>query len=124
MAGWRTALVIMTVGAIGLFGGPFIGTMAAILAGWREMTLLRRAEMFIVVPTLIVALTAAAVFGLSPLSAGLRSGWPISVLIPCSPIAWPNAHSVCPISMPRMSVADFQLMMHHILPGTMPVLLP
>lgn len=125
VAGWRTALVIITVGAIGLLGGSLIGTMAAILGGWRELLLLRMAETFIVVPTLIVALTAAAIFGLSPLSAGLALG--LANIGPYTLLS----HSLTrrALGLPysdaarALGVSDFTLMARHILPGTMPVLL-
>lgn len=74
-AGWRTVSVMLCVSAIGFTVGTLLGTAASVLGGWREVIILRFCEFFIMVPTLIVALTAAAVFGLSPLSAGLALGF-------------------------------------------------
>lgn len=74
VGGWRTAWVILAVGSIGFTLGTFLGTVAAVLGGWRETVVLRCCEFFIMVPTLIVALTGAAIFGLSPLSVGLALG--------------------------------------------------
>lgn len=59
IAGWRTASGVLAVGAIGVIGGSLIGTAATILGGGREQVTLPAAELFIVVPTLIWALTAA-----------------------------------------------------------------
>lgn len=74
VGGWRTAVVLGCVAAIGMVGGSVFGIAAAMLGGWRGALILRTAEMFIVVPTLVVALTAAALFGLSPFTAGAALG--------------------------------------------------
>lgn len=72
--GRRTALVVFMVATIGFGAGMLFGMTAAMVGGWREEVILRCCEFFIMVPTLIVALTASAVFGLSPLSGGIALG--------------------------------------------------
>ena len=74
VGGWRTAAVLMVVSAIGFVGGTGLGTGAAILGGRWEAALLRVAEVPIILPSLVVAMAAAALFGLGPLSAGLALG--------------------------------------------------
>lgn len=74
VGGWRTAVVLGCVAAIGMVGGSVFGIAAAMLGGWRAALILRTAEMFIVVPTLVVALTATALFGLNPVTAGAALG--------------------------------------------------
>lgn len=59
--GWRTALVVLSVGTIAFTGGTLLGAGAAVLGGWQERVVLRCCEFFITVPTLIIALTAAAI---------------------------------------------------------------
>ncbi|WP_269932345.1 ABC transporter permease [Aminobacter sp. HY435] len=121
--GWRTALVILAVGLIGFFGGSILGTGAAILGGWREALILRFAEMFIVVPTLIVALTTAALFGLSPLTAGLALG-----LAGVGPQAL-LSHSLTRRVLGRtyvqaaraLGATTPRLMLRHVLPNTIPL---
>ncbi len=122
--GWRTALVIVSVGVIGFAGGATFGTGAALLGGWRETLILRGAEMFIVVPTLIVALTAAALFGLSPLSAGLALG-----LAGVGPYAL-LSHSLTKRTLglqfvqaaEALGVGRWRLMTRHVLPATLPLI--
>jgi len=122
--GWRTALVILSVGLIAFFGGATLGTSAALLGGWREIAILRAAEMFIVVPTLIVALTAAAIFGLTPLSAGLALG-----LAGVGPYAL-LSHSLTKRALglqfvqaaEALGVGRARLMTRHVLPTTLPVI--
>lgn len=123
MGGWRTACVILSVGAIGFVGGAILGTGAAILGGWRETLILRFAELFIVVPTLIVALTTAALFGLSPMTAGLALG-----------LAGVGPHALLSHSLTRrvlgrpyvhaaraLGTTTPMLMLRHVLPNTMPL---
>jgi len=74
VGGWRTAVVLACVAAIGMIGGTVFGVAAALLGDWRGALILRAGEMFIVVPTLVVALTAAALFGLNPVTAGTALG--------------------------------------------------
>lgn len=124
VAGWRTALVVLAVGTIGFAGGALIGTVAAISGGWREQALLRSVELFIVVPTLVWALTAAAVFGLSPLTAGLALG--LAGIGPYALMANSLTHRV--LGMPYVQAASAlgvrgpRLMARHILPATLPLL--
>jgi len=124
VGGWRTALVIVSVGVIGFVGGATLGTGAALLGGWRETLILRGAEMFIVVPTLIVALTAAALFGLSPFSAGLALG-----LAGIGPYAL-LTHSLTKRTLglqfvqaaEALGVGRLRLMTRHVLPSTLPLI--
>ena len=124
IAGWRTALVVLAVGAIGFAGGSLIGTLAAIVGGWQEQVILRSAETFIVVPTLIWALTAAALFGLSPLTAGIALG-----------LAGVGPYALLSNSLTRrvlgrpfvqaaraLGVAPRRLMLRHVLPNTLPLI--
>lgn len=125
VGGWRTAAVILSVGAIGLFGGAAAGTMAAILGGSIEAIVMRAAETFIVVPTLIVALVAAALFGLSPLSAGLALG--LAGLGPYALMAQTLTRTALRqpyvLAARALGVNDHALMMRHVLPATVPLLL-
>src|SRR5690606_28634463 len=120
VAGWRTALVVIAVGTIGFVGGSLIGTVAAILGGWRERLMLRAAELFIVVPTLIWALTAAAIFGLSPLTAGIALGiagvGPYALLtnsLTRRTLGLPYVHAAT-----ALGVGTPRLMARHVLPNT------
>lgn len=124
VAGWRTALVVLCVGAIGFVGGSLLGTVAAILGGWREHAILRAAETFIVVPTLVWALTAAAIFGLSPLTAGLSLG-----LAGVGPYALTaNSLTRRTLGLPyvqaarALGVSTPRLMLRHVLPNTLPLI--
>ena len=74
VGGWRTMIVILLVTGIGFAGGAALGAAAALAGGLVERLILRGVETFIVVPTLIVAMAAGAVFGLTPLTAGLAMG--------------------------------------------------
>lgn len=74
LAGGRSLLVVLIVTFIGFAGGTLVGCLAATAGGLWQAVILRGAEMFIVVPTLVWALTAAALFGLTPVTAGLALG--------------------------------------------------
>jgi peptide/nickel transport system permease protein len=123
--GWRTACVIVSVGFISFTMGTLLGTTAAVLGRWQEALILRCCEFFIMMPTLIVALTAAAVFGLSPLSAGLALG-----LAGVGPHAL-LAHSLTgrvlgqPFIMAAQSlgVSPPRMITRHLLPNTLPLML-
>jgi len=124
VAGWRTALVVLTVSAIGFAGGSLLGTGAAILGGWRERVILRCVELFIVVPTLIWALTAAAIFGLSPLTAGIALGLagvgPYALLsnsLTRRALGQPYVHAAT-----ALGVTPVRLMLRHVLPNTLPLI--
>lgn len=125
VAGWRTALVVLAVGTIGFAGGALLGTTAAVLGGWREQAILRGVEMFIVVPTLIWALTAAAIFGLSPLTAGIALG--LAGIGPYALMANSLTHRTLGLAYVHaarsLGAKRTQLMARHILPNTLPVLL-
>lgn len=124
VAAWRTGLVVAIVGAIGLVGGSALGTAAAILGGWRERLILRCAEMFIVVPTLVWALTAAALFGLSPLTAGAALG--LAGVGPYALFSSALTHRV--LGQPFVQAATalgtgrLRLVLQHVLPNTLPLI--
>ena len=71
---WRTGIVLLFVALVGFVNGTLFGNLAAILGGWSEEAILRSTQIFIIVPTLIIALSAAAIFGLSPVTGGLALG--------------------------------------------------
>jgi peptide/nickel transport system permease protein len=124
VAGWRTAIVVIAVGAVGFAGGSLLGTLAAILGGAAEQAILRFCELFIVVPTLIWALTAAAIFGLSPLTAGIAMG--LAGVGPYALMA--NSLTRRTLGTPyvqaarALGVGSPRLMARHVLPNTLPVM--
>lgn len=122
--GWRTACVILSVGAIGFFAGTLLGTAAAVLGGWREKVILRFGEFFIMMPTLIVALTAAAIFGLSPLSAGLALG--LAGVGPHALLAHSLSQRVLGqpfmLAARSLGVAPARMITRHLLPNTLPLI--
>ncbi len=124
VAGWRTALVVLAVWTIGFAGGAFIGTVTAVAGGWREQIVLRGTEMFIIVPTLVWGLTAAAVFGLSPLTAGLALG--LAGVGPYALMANALTHRTLRLAYVQaaraLGVGPMRLVYRHILPTTLPVL--
>lgn len=126
MAGsWRTLLVLVIVTLIGFTIGTVSGTAAALVGGMTEMIVLRLAELPIVVPTLVVAMAAASLFGLSPVTAGLALG-----LAGLGPYAL-MAHTLTrrTMALPFMQAADAigaslpRRLIHHVLPAIMPLLL-
>lgn len=124
VGGWRTGWVIVSVGSIGFTLGALLGSVAAVVGGWREIVILRGCEFFILVPTLIVALTAAAIFGLSPGSVGLALG-----LAGVGPHAL-LAHSLSKriLSQPfilaarSLGVSSTSMVSRHLLPNTLPAM--
>lgn len=124
VAGWRSGLVVIVVGAIGFIGGTLIGTVAALMGGWREAAIVKAAETFIVVPTLIVALAVAAIFGLSPLTAGIALG--LAGLGPYTLLSNSLTRRMMGqpfvLSARAMGAGTASLTLRHILPNTMPVL--
>lgn len=124
VAGWRTAVVVLAVGVIGFCGGALVGTAAAMLGGWREQIMLRAVEMFIVVPTLIWALAAAAIFGLSPLTAGLALG--LAGVGPYALMANSLTHRTLGLAYVQaargLGVGGARLVRRHVLPATLPLL--
>lgn len=124
IGGWRAGLVILSVGMIGFIWGTLLGTTAALLGGWRENAVLRLCEFFIMVPTLIIALTAAAVFGLSPISAGLALG-----LAGIGPHAL-LAHSLTKrilaqpfiLAAQSLGLSPGRMIVRHLLPNTLPMM--
>lgn len=123
--GFRTGIVILSVGLIGFAGGALLGTLAALLGGWRETAIIKISQLFVMVPTLIVALTAAAVFGLSPLSAGLALG--LAAIGPLTTFTHALTRRV--LSQPFMHAAESLgvtaggMLFRHLLPNTLPSLL-
>lgn len=123
--GFRTGIVILAVGLIGFAGGSLFGTLAAILGGWREVVILKASQVFIMVPTLIIALTAAAVFGLSPLSAGMALG--LAAIGPLTVFTHALTRRV--LSQPFMlgaealGVRSSGKLFRHLLPNTLPSIL-
>lgn len=122
--GWRTAGVMVCVSFIGFTGGILLGTTASVLGGWREATILRFCEFFIMVPTLIVALTAAAVFGLSPLSAGLALGF--AGIGPHTLLSHSLSNRVLGqpfiLAAKGFGVAAPRMISRHLLPNTLPLM--
>ncbi|WP_117190237.1 ABC transporter permease [Rhizobium terrae] len=123
--GSRTAWVILSVGFIGFTAGTFLGTAAAILGSWRETTILRCCEFFIMVPTLVVALSAAAIFGLSPLSAGLALG--LAGIGPHALLAHSLSKRVLGqpfiLATRSLGVSSSGMITRHLLPNTLPLIL-
>lgn len=124
-AGWRSGLVVLTVGVLGFIGGALLGTTAAVLGGWGEQVILRSAEMFIIVPTLLWALTAAALFGLSPLTAGLALGLAgiASHALMAHSLACRTLGQAYVGAARALGVGSSRLLLRHVLPDTLPVLL-
>ena len=124
VAGWRTVVVVLAVGTVGFVGGSLLGTLAAVLGGAAEQAILRFCELFIVVPTLIWALTAAAIFGLSPLTAGLAMG--LAGVGPYALMANSLTHRTLGLpyiqSARALGVGTSRLMTRHILPNTLPIM--
>jgi peptide/nickel transport system permease protein len=122
--GWRTASVILAVGFIAFTAGTFLGTAAAVLEGWRETLILRCCEFFIMVPTLIIALTAAAIFGLSPLSAGLALG--LAGIGPHALLAHSLSQRVLGqpfiLAAHSLGVSSPRMITRHLLPNTLPLM--
>lgn len=71
---WNTGLVLLVVTAVSFTLGTVVGTAAALAGGLAGATLLRLADFVIIVPQLVLALFLTALFGLSPLTAGLALG--------------------------------------------------
>lgn len=124
VGGWRTAIVLVCVAAIGMAGGCTFGIMAVMLGGWRGAAILRAAEMFIVVPTLIVALTAAAIFGLTPWTAGIALG--LAGVGPYTLFAYALARRLLAepfVQAARaLGVGGPALVLRHVIPNMSPVL--
>lgn len=112
------------VAAIGMIGGTVFGVAAALLSDWRGTLIRRAAEMFIVVPTLVVALTAAALFGLNPVTAGAALG--LAGIGPYTLFAHGLARRLLAEPFVRaaraLGVAGPGLVLRHILPNMAPVL--
>jgi len=125
VAGWRATAVIFSVGAIGFLGGSSLGTAAAMLGKGPRAIILRSAETFIVLPTLIVGLVAAALFGLSPLSAGLALG--LANLGPYTLMAHTLTEATFGESYVQaarsLGLGDRALALRHVLPATLPIML-
>ncbi len=122
--GWRTAVVIVLVGFIGFTGGTLLGTCAAMLGGWRGRLILSGCDFFIMMPTLIVALTAAAIFGLSPLSAGIALG--LAGVGPHALLAHSLSQRVLGhpfiLAAQSLGVSHMRMVARHLLPNTLPLM--
>jgi peptide/nickel transport system permease protein len=125
VGGARTLMVLLAVTAIGSFGGTLIGTAAALAGSWVEIVVLRLAELPIVLPTLVVALAASAVFGLTPLTAGIALGLaglgPYALMahsLACGILAQPYMEAARGLGLPLP-----RQLLHHLLPNMLPVLL-
>lgn len=123
-AGGRSLAVVALVALIGFLGGTLTGTLAASLGGWAERLILRLAEMFIVVPTLIWALVAGALFGLNPVTAGLALG--LAGLGPFALTANSLAHRALGMDYSRaaraLGAGRTRILLRHVLPNTLPLL--
>jgi len=125
VAGWRTVTVILSVGAIGFVGGGLLGTMAALFRGSIEALVMRAAETFIVVPTLIVGLVAASLFGLSPLSAALALGLANlgSYTLMAHTLTKATLGETYIEAARALGLGERAMMLRHVLPATLPVIL-
>ncbi|MBM3521969.1 MAG: ABC transporter permease [Alphaproteobacteria bacterium] len=74
VGGARTALVVALVSASWVAIGTFMGLAAAALRGPFSAALLRVAEFFAVLPSLLAAIVVTSIIGLGPVSAGLALG--------------------------------------------------
>lgn len=70
----NTLVVLATVGAVSFVLGIAAGVSATVLGGMAETLLLRAAEFLVVMPSLVVALAVTALWGLSPVTAGIALG--------------------------------------------------
>jgi peptide/nickel transport system permease protein len=122
VGGWRTGAVLVIVTAIGLVGGGAVG-LAAAIAGSAGSPLLRAAELFIAVPTLVVAIVAAALFGLSPVSAGVALGLagvgPYALLI--HSLAMRTMSLPYVLAARALGVSNPAILARHVLPDILPV---
>ncbi|UXT43582.1 ABC transporter permease [Agrobacterium leguminum] len=122
--GWRTALVVLSVGVIAFTGGTLLGAGAAVLGGWQERAALRCCEFFITVPTLIIALTAAAIFGLTPITAGVALG--LAGIGPTALLAHSLSRRV--LEQPfihaaqALGVRPLRMVLRHLLPNILPLM--
>lgn len=76
--GARTATVLLVVTAATALVGGTVGLTAVLAGGHAERVLLRLADLSVVLPQMVVALALTALFGLSPVTAGLAlaaGGW-------------------------------------------------
>lgn len=125
LAGGRSLLVVLIVAAIGFVGGTLVGCVAATAGGPAETLILRGAEMFIVVPTLVWALTAAALFGLTPVTAGLALG--LAGLGPFALTANSLARRTMGLDYVRaaraLGLPPLATTFRHVLPAILPLLL-
>ncbi|WP_319530414.1 ABC transporter permease [uncultured Cohaesibacter sp.] len=124
VGGWRTGIVLLFVALVGFINGTFFGSLAAIMGGWAEEVILRSTQIFIIVPTLIIALSAAAIFGLSPVTGGLALG--LASVGQQTLMAHGLTKSV--LGKPfiaaahAMGVSRTSILTRHVLPNTLPTL--
>lgn len=124
VGGWRTALVMIYVAVIGFGVGTFLGLTAAISRGLIEKIILQVTQLFILLPTLIIALTITAILGLSPITGGIALG--IAYIGQQTVIthgltrkvqAQPYILAAIAMGLPRYLIAK-----NHILPNILPLL--
>lgn len=121
---WRTLAVVAIVTLIAVGAGLAFGLVASLSGAWLENALLRLAELSIVMPTLVVGLTASAIFGLNPVSAGLSLG-----LAGIGPYAL-LTHALARRSLARpfvlaaraLGASRRRILLRHVLPDMLPVL--
>jgi peptide/nickel transport system permease protein len=70
----NTVVVLATIGAISFVLGTGVGLTAALAGGAVETLLLCVVEFIVIMPALVLALTVTALFGLTPISAGVALG--------------------------------------------------
>lgn len=123
--GWRAGVVILLVALVAFTLGTILGTTAAILEGWRGAAILRGCEFFMMVPTLVIAITAASAFGLSPLSAGLALG--LAGVGPHALLAHSLSQRVLGqpfiLAAQSLGLSPAGLVLRHLLPNTLPFML-
>jgi len=123
--GWRTLLVLVIVSLLGFAIGSVSGMVAALTGGMTETIVLRLAELPIVIPTLVVAMAVASLFGMSPITAGLALG-----LAGLGPFAL-TAHALArrTMALTYMQAAEAigaslpRRLVHHVVPAILPLLL-
>ena len=121
----HTLLVLVIVAAVSFVFGAVVGTAAALAGGALEAALLRLADLFIVLPQLVVALSLTALFGLTPVTAGIALG--IAGWGPYAILAHGLARRVMAqpffLSARALGVGPVGILIRHVLPNTIDTLL-
>ncbi len=125
LGAWHTTIVLVIVAGVSFTIGALVGTGAALAGGATETALLRTADLFIVMPQLVIALSLTSLFGLTPVTAGLAlgiGGWgPYAIL----------AHGLARRTMAQpfvlaahaLGVGRAGILSRHVLPNTLDTLL-